>query len=1304
MKKFNTKLFLYLIGATVLLGAGLFVVHYFQSGRIANAMLWQARRAEEKGDLSQTARYLRRYLEFQPNDMDERANLGRILADPKMAKTYRARENALFVLDQVVSRDPDRNDLRRPLVRVATELGQYDLARQHLDVLESAFPRDGEVQFLRGQWYEAQAKYARAEGCYRKATEWAPKKTEYLVRLATLLHQKRNRPHQAQEVLGRAEELARDDASVLLLAADLAQSQGDLKKAKGYLTRGSKKYPHDPSFYQALARLEVRKDRRDEAVKSLRKGLKTLPNPVHPNLHWTIANLLLDDNKLKEAEKEIAQLRQTNISLAAVDYLQARLCVCRQQWPRAARLMERVRPKLGASPELITQIDLYRGECYEHMEEPVRRLEAFKSAADRDPKSATAWMGQGAAELAVGHTDNALQCYKRATQLEEAPLGAWSEYARLLINRNRQREKPDLPEDDKATAWAEVDQVLAKAKEAYPKAIEIPLLQADALAARDKFNAAEQTLLQGRKDNPREVKISLALVALAENQGDTDKAHRLLKEADKEFGDTVELRLAWARHLVQSRGQEAVKALPRWAEKREQFKPQEQSDLLRGLAEVYYSLGKVKEAARLMNQAADLPVNQNDLRIRLRVFDLYLQAEDDAGLQKVLAQMRRLEGEQGIWWRYGRASRLLWQARKDKAHREQDLDEAGKLLDAVAVQRPAWPAVPLAKAEIADLRGNPKEVRNCYESARNLGEKDQRLIRQMVQLGQEWAAKGQRSAEAEQNLRLAIQVAPTAPEAWVSLVQYLAATGQLKEARAAIDQLKNSFRGKREDLLLVLGHCFEIVGQKDEARKRYQLARDDYPNDVGVLRAVIGFHLRQGNAGLAQTYLEEITERKNPGLKVGEGDMSWAKRSLAFLLANGGDYPGFLRALELLGMKLGDDGKVVIEGKKLLPQERDEVQRTRARVLATRGTRAMREKAIALLEEMRQRRQLLADDEFLLAQLLEANGNWDEAEKRLCHMASGQGHNPLFVAYLAQKLLERGQLPKAQESIAKAQKYIDKVVQLEIARRVPEGTFGSIELRARALEIKGEYQKARDLLRAYATAEPANAEKILAFAGFLARRNRLPEALDQCERAWKIGPPEGVGGATVALLRTVQPRVTDCNRVEKWLQEALVKNPESLLLKIQLADLHDLKGQYREAERLYREVLDPEKKNNNPMALNNLAWLLALRKKEGEEAKRFIDRAIQLLGPRAELLDTRAMVYLALGESRKAAADLEQAIAEKPTAARYFHLARALHMARKKAAAKKKFKRAKEAGLEAKGLHPLERGAYHQIAKELDSR
>src|SRR5437870_4797994 len=102
MRRLNTKLFLWLLGITVTVSGSLALVHYLQTGRIAQALLWQARHAEEQGHPDQAARYFGRYLEFVPADHAVRADLGRLLGRQVLSAergkvSYRMATQALFV-------------------------------------------------------------------------------------------------------------------------------------------------------------------------------------------------------------------------------------------------------------------------------------------------------------------------------------------------------------------------------------------------------------------------------------------------------------------------------------------------------------------------------------------------------------------------------------------------------------------------------------------------------------------------------------------------------------------------------------------------------------------------------------------------------------------------------------------------------------------------------------------------------------------------------------------------------------------------------------------------------------------------------------------------------------------------------------------------------------------------------------------------------------------------------------------------------------------------------------------------------
>src|SRR5262249_34988074 len=138
MRRLNGKLLFGLVSGSALLVALTFFVHWLQTGRIARALLAQADRAEQQGELADTARYLSRYLELEPDDIETRARYGRTIADERLAVTPRARARALFVLEQVLAKLPDRRELRLRLVRIALELQRRDLAREHLTFLTRA--------------------------------------------------------------------------------------------------------------------------------------------------------------------------------------------------------------------------------------------------------------------------------------------------------------------------------------------------------------------------------------------------------------------------------------------------------------------------------------------------------------------------------------------------------------------------------------------------------------------------------------------------------------------------------------------------------------------------------------------------------------------------------------------------------------------------------------------------------------------------------------------------------------------------------------------------------------------------------------------------------------------------------------------------------------------------------------------------------------------------------------------------------------------------------------------------------------
>jgi tetratricopeptide (TPR) repeat protein len=320
--------------------------------------------------------------------------------------------------------------------------------------------------------------------------------------------------------------------------------------------------------------------------------------------------------------------------------------------------------------------------------------------------------------------------------------------------------------------------------------------------------------------------------------------------------------------------------------------------------------------------------------------------------------------------------------------------------------------------------------------------------------------------------------------------------------------------------------------------------------------------------------------------------------------------------------------------------------------------------------------------------LLDSEGRSHDSHRRLDELVQPPTRTPQYLAQYAMSLITHRKLPT---DLEKAREMIGWLEDLEKAREVGPNGFASIELRARLLEAEKKGDEALELIRKHIGRPGGKPEEILLVLGSLSRQKRCAEAFDLCEKSWEEGKcaPEVIGGVSVALLNAMSP-LSDAQvaAVQKHLSRAVEKNPRSVALKLHLSALYDKRGDYEKAAEQYREVLKVEP--NNVVALNNLAWMLALRGGDRREALGYITKAVNGIGRRADLLDTRGLVYLKLENHAEAVADFEEATKEAPTPSRLFHLAWAYHKESNKAKAREVLKQAKEKGLKVASLHPVE--------------
>jgi tetratricopeptide (TPR) repeat protein len=1408
-----------LMAALVLVTGTAFAIHYFQKPRIARALLFQAKHAEEQGQTEVMVRFLRRYLEFQPRDFDEKAHLAKTLAGDHYAGNRRRRAEAVRLLDEVVTHDPGRADLRRLLVRCALEIGDYKRVREHLTVLcitskdlEQWKPLDGtpdhdagEIEGYLGQLIEQgemQDQRNKAIPHYREAIRLAEDEPGNYVRLAYLLrNQTINNPKEREARNQEADDLLdqlveknkgayqgylarwryRRDWNRIALPNRSAANKIPLDKAAEDVISAKQRAESVIDVQLACAEMERLQGRREEARKHLKRGLELqaqrhiLSDPAQFQLLWHLTNLLLDEAAdptsdadkraaaLNEAEQRLAQLRKTRGMPAAAEYLDARLLLTREKWADAVVVLLRIRPVLEPNRELANQINLYLGECYEHLQELSHMEEAYKRVAEADPDSAVGRLGLAYALEQQGRLDDAMVHLRFVEKQGGIPDRGWIDLARMEVQRQ-------LLTEELRRKWEDAERYLKKAEEVGDTPAAVALLRAEIALARHQPADAESILTKARDAEPKQGKAVLwgALVDLALRGEDHGRVVAVLADMEKALGDTVEVRLTKARILLVERPDKVTEKLLELEAGLTNYNDEDQTRLLRGLAEAQLRTGGNREARRLIDQLAERPQYTGDLRLRLLQFDLAVKAHDPDGMSRTLEAIRAIERDGGPYHRYGEAVRLIALARRmggDRNAAEPHLNEASKLLDQIAAQRQSWAPLYLARAEIAEQRGKPDVAVGELQKAVQQGEQSplvlHRLITGLFALGRSAEAQAElrklkrlqlmnsplgllaagaalerknaaealefarqavpedsknlddilglaeilrltgEATEAERNLRKAMSLAPAKPEPYLALVRFFAAQAEelrkadkkteaeqaMKKAETVLDDIARQVDPSRR--LLTRAIALEILGKTDDARTAYDAALKDRSQDAVVVRNVTTYLLRTGQLSGAETQLKRFVDGQ---IQCTSDDTDWARRSLALLLSAGTDYDRFKMALDLVGLKLDENGNLLRE-KPTRPDTTEEM-RTKARVLATQPQKQFRDRAIELLETLDRNRALTPDDQFVLALLYDQTQAWPKSRERLESLRLQPSPTPHHLAVYAQALIRNGEKEQAV-------KCIEMLERLEKERRVEPGTFATVDLRARSLEAEGKGDQAVTLLRAYADRKDAPKEDRLMVVNSLIRQRKFPEAFELLEAAWTDCRPEVVGGMSVALLRTMKPAPTNeqCKRVEAKLKAAIDKEKDKTVLRLHLADLHDQRGDYQAALAEYRTILDKEPYNF--VALNNLAWLLSEHKGESKEALELINKALAGLGRRADLLDTRGLVYLRLNRTAEAVADLKAATADSPSAARYFHLARAHQQNRERSEALKAMQEAKRLKLEPDELHPLEQQTCRTLLVDL---
>ncbi len=1283
-----------------------------------------------------------------------------------------------MVLERALQDDPTQINLRRALIRLWIDAGRFEEAKAQLESIRQTNPGDADLPFLMGQCEEGLTNYEPAAAYYAQACELQPDRVEVFLRRSQLLRDKlrateradgviramvEHNPQSSDAQLAAARYYTQSnrwneadsrlqivltlqpepEATVYLWAADVAIARGEHHNALGRLRNGLQNHPENTSLRLTLARLALQLGYRNDALECLQPLTESFPS--QPDDLVRLCGLLIDLDQFEKAAAAIDRLRG-NAASAIIAFLQAHFLVKQEAWGQARVLLTEAIPAL-AVPEWRLQANLLLGQCQERLGNSDGAWSAYGNALQVNRRNVPALLGRAAAFVRMRRLDEAISGYRLAVQdnIElSLPL------ARLLILRNLQLAAM-------AREWTEVDRLFDGLPKHLQNSTDAIVARAELLSAKGQHTEAATVLDAARQNHADKLELWIASAELAASHGRADDASRLLGDACARFTDRIEPVLTRVRLATRQPLEVARQELESLESESARFGPAEQNRLLAALGDGYLQLGDMAAAVKIWKHLATRA--PKDLGVRVQLFGAASQSADESEMQRLLDEIRHLEGQGGSFGAYGEAALLVVRAQRGEITL---LAHAKARADLAAAQRPNWSAAALLQAQIADLQGNVDTALERYQRAVDLGERQPNVVRRVVDLlyrrqryaeaqvvlqklpapavlesglgrhavaltllttldndtsrrraydlarqslptdskdyrdflwlGQVAVAAGLHT-EAEAMFRRAAELDLESPDPWMALIAMMIQTDRMRAAEV-ISEAKGKLPPVKAGL--ALAPAFEMLGQPEEAQRHYEAVLALKPDDPETLGSVAGFHVRTGHWPKAEECLRKMMQLRPATNEFGH---AWARRHLAIVLAASGTYAKYREALTLLSENQPatlDDELALGVVQATQPDQRDQ--------------------AIALLEKVHQQRPLRWREMLVLARLHDAGGNREKAMACLVQLVQSDPSDPIPLAYLVELLTKHGFQQSARDWLTKLEKMnADPFVVMSLrARWLQKGGQGDEAIRvvttfanentaslpqaAALLEDIGRPADAEPLYRAFA--ERSKPVGVLLLSRFLGRQHCVDEALSLCEPLWVSVPAEAVADTCLAVFRSAPATDVQFQKVETWLAAAIRNQPQSVLLIALRAELHFHARQYAESIAGYREVLtrDP----NNVVALNLLAWMLAVKDGQGAEALGLVQRAIGLIGPRADLLDTRAMVYLALGRTKEAIQDSRDVARLNPSATAYFHLALAYHKTNDRAKTEEAFRKAQEIGISPLAVHPLERRSFDHLVGALN--
>ncbi len=866
--------------ALVTLGAvGVYGVHRYRTRPERHRRI--ARELEAKAEWTMAARHWRVYLSTHPDDAATLVHYGKILlkaptlsADTvtKSAGAFRRAtqldssnrdahvelmnlllgvrmyDEALHVADKLwLSDHPDDADALGVKARSLQGLGRRDEA---LEAYRTLLQKQPDAFDGWQDWLELARRTGESDDAIQKMLQEAVARNRgrvepLLIRFNDAMRM--GNVEWAKANLLEAEALAANDPAcatpdVVLARATLLVREGQLREAEALFTDVADKHPAELRGHMGLGLVLGMQDRNEEALAAFVRGLSEVED--RRELLSRAADMAAALGKDDQARTYIEELRTRAPRSAWLDYLDGRLLLNGGRPSEAAGRLERA---VKALPDQAL-CHFVLGRCYRQLGINTLAWSAFHRAARLAPGFVAAQKAEAQVLLAMGRPGIALKCLR--AWIDQNP----SDYGLLMLTVRSLLAAAGGPAGGTGPAQtAEILGLLDRAADLKPEAIEPVEFRAETWRLRGKHEKGARILRAAIEKRPDDVRLHQALGHYHVRQGDREAVGRVLAGIRDHCGDTVDARVVRATLHATLDEVGLAKALLT-----EGIGNLSESDAARA----YFNLGLIllgaqqpREALASFITAAEY--RSDNLGIHRAALNLAHTVGSDEDLTRLLAAVRRIDGEEGAVWRLEKARYLLTGA----ADRDPRPREAQAILeDIVENRRRNWPEALMLLGVCQEMLDDLSGACGSYQSAISLDPDNLRnhvlLVDVLYRLGQFDAADDALAATASASrgddadvLRLRIKQA----------LRRGSETQTMELLEQYLTMVPHDAAGH-----IVFGHICNQAGQYGQAQKALLAAIELSPDSLLARTQLLRTYVYQGQAAKALAEAQRYVQ-SNPG-------------------------------------------------------------------------------------------------------------------------------------------------------------------------------------------------------------------------------------------------------------------------------------------------------------------------------------------------------------------------------------------------------------------------------------------------------